>query len=1200
MRAPAVSFIRKTAAVVLAALLTFTLVPFANAYGEDSDEGNSEVVASALADQSDASPVSSGELQGISTEQDTEDSPVAPMPASGLAGKPGSFINSVVALDSEPVIGSFTVDGLTYAVIDGPYVELVGVSPSVILSEGSEAGGVEESNENHASEAGVTNLTLPETVSYKGVSHIVSSIGAYAFYLSGVTSVMLPASVNDVDNRAFRSSDVANVGVAEGNPAYSSFDGALYDAERLSLLLIPEGKQGAVLLPKTAEVAEASVFSHCPLVDSISVEKDGAAFASENGLLYSSDLTTLLRVPAGATEITIREGCTTIAAGALEACAKLTTINAPATVTSISPDVFESMPTVSPLSQFALHDETNQPRQVEEPNPETSRAAQISSVVPLPAFDTVLPEVKASSITVALPEDPDDRLWAIHGFTVISTASPEASLQERDLQQAYTLTFVETIGVSASSGGTSLWPASDDVYAEAMRNAHVDSGRPNYNFFTDSHFQNGYYKCTTGIFHMYIHSRYGYMHICPDVWNPGQPDNIMIAKDAKTGRRLRVGSYTKILPPGITLEAQRNRPITFSGYFLPFSLSFNVAGGTWDDGSSEPKELADIPYSTTQQVISIPQPVAPRNLEFAGWQDNNGNLIFTPGQLTATSNISQFDAALSAGDAFELTARWERVGYDLGFDVDSEPGDEDYEGEPKDDQTMNVEDGLTVIEDPKRPGYVFQGWTIPNAGGTEAIDQDLVYQGDDGKWYVDASKLPDYAGDDGRVELTARWTSVISVDVPSSVTFYADVVTQGNESREGLASSAFGQSKVQSQSEVDLRIVGLESKQVKGNGSTSLGASDILKKKDGSTVSGTADKLLSLYPATGELTEDDLKDPDATSASKPAGAVDFSLDDILLEKSFAADEFTIPAGGALSLGYRLNLQETSTELDYDKLSALDEGTSASIANISYCFAADGLTPADWREPLWIEDPQGAGFLLLSDIKGAALDLSSHATNTTESSYYQLYKGLLDSNASFHLLVGDSYHDVHIIGICQDVLTDGGKAGLTFEMKNVCDTQVVPASGRYGYNGSNLQTYLEGDFYGSLDARMRDERVGIAGVTKRHQVNNSMTLQTAVYQHVFVPSFYEIFGVTRTSGGWNNAENSSNSFQYQHFAKGGANTNASSYRVKRDAGGTARIWVGRSAQYDSNLTTRISGAFSDGSMSRVSTTSKAYFAPCFAL
>ncbi len=421
MRAPAVSFIRKTAAVVLAALLTFTLVPFANAYGEDSDEGNSEVVASALADQSDASPVSSGELQGISTEQDTEDSPVAPMPASGLAGKPGSFINSVVALDSEPVIGSFTVDGLTYAVIDGPYVELVGVSPSVILSEGSEAGGVEESNENHASEAGVTNLTLPETVSYKGVSHIVSSIGAYAFYLSGVTSVMLPASVNDVDNRAFRSSDVANVGVAEGNPAYSSFDGALYDAERLSLLLIPEGKQGAVLLPKTAEVAEASVFSHCPLVDSISVEKDGAAFASENGLLYTSDLTTLLRVPAGATEITIREGCTTIAAGALEACANLTTINAPASVTSISPDVFHAIPTVSLPATSVILSEVSEAAEAEVPNEGHASEAgtQLFAMVALSSADYDLPEVNSERITVFISDISDGCVWQKESFSIV-------------------------------------------------------------------------------------------------------------------------------------------------------------------------------------------------------------------------------------------------------------------------------------------------------------------------------------------------------------------------------------------------------------------------------------------------------------------------------------------------------------------------------------------------------------------------------------------------------------------------------------------------------------------------------------------------------------------------------------------------------------------------------------------------------------
>ncbi len=243
MRASAVSFTQKLTAATLAALLTFTLVPLAHAEGESSNNDSSGVVASALADQSNASVDSFGEFQEVSAEQDTEGSLVAPMLASGLVGAPSNFINSDVALDSEPVIGSFTVDGLTFAVIDGPYVELVSAAPQTTASEGSEAAGAEESNSNHASEAGVTSLTLPETASYKGVSHIVSSIGAYAFYLSGVTSVTLPASVNDVDDRAFRSSDVASVTVAEGNPTYSSFDGALYDAEHLSLLLIPTGSE---------------------------------------------------------------------------------------------------------------------------------------------------------------------------------------------------------------------------------------------------------------------------------------------------------------------------------------------------------------------------------------------------------------------------------------------------------------------------------------------------------------------------------------------------------------------------------------------------------------------------------------------------------------------------------------------------------------------------------------------------------------------------------------------------------------------------------------------------------------------------------------------------------------------------------------------------------------------------------------------
>ncbi len=457
MRAPAVSFAHKIAAATLAASLTFTLVPFAHADGEGSNAIEDEAVASGLPDQpNDSIEPSLGEPQEVSAEQDTEGSPVAPMLASGLVGKPSAFINSDVALDSEPVVGSFTVDGLTFAVAEGSTAELVGVSEKARTSARPPV--------DSEAEADAGTLVLSESVSYGGADYILASIAPYAFYLSGVASVTLPASVNDVDDRAFRSSDVASVTVAEGNPTYSSSDGALYDADQLSLLLIPEGKQGAVLLPKTAEVAEASVFSHCPLVDSISVEKDGAAFASENGLLYDASLTTLLRVPAGATDITIRDGCTTIAAGALEACAKLTTINAPATVSSISPDVFHAIPIASlPAASAILGEwaEAASPSvtlsggveggEVEGSNDgQVSEAStQLTAMVALSSTDGELPTIDPTAVTVLLPIGAVAMPWQSFGFTAsidVATEDMDPSLPA-DIQSASTYSATTGTGI---------------------------------------------------------------------------------------------------------------------------------------------------------------------------------------------------------------------------------------------------------------------------------------------------------------------------------------------------------------------------------------------------------------------------------------------------------------------------------------------------------------------------------------------------------------------------------------------------------------------------------------------------------------------------------------------------------------------------------------------------------------------------------
>ena len=904
-----------------------------------------------------------------------------------------SFINSDVALDGEPVIGSFTVDGLTYAVTDGPYVELVGVASG------------------DAAVSGNGTLVVPETVTYEDVSHIVSSIGSYAFYLSGVMQVELPASVADVDNRAFRSSDVESVTVADSNPFYSSFDGALYDADQTSLLLIPEGRKGAVVLPKTAETVQASVFSHCPLVKAISVEDGSAAFASENGLLYTVDLTTLLRVPAGATEITIREGCTTIAAGALEACAKLAAINAPASIAFISPDVFTAIPTVSLLAASLAG--TGDPGAPGEP---TSQDAppQITAVVALSSADTALPEADPAAVTVALSEGAYEALWKNLGFSVAD--APLADTQE---------------ATSYAAISTTVYPNGHELVRHRVVHDEKTSPSPILSDpkpLTSPDARTGmlcwnYYPSSRQF--VVLDTRVEYYW---SGWNYQAGDS--------TGYQLK--GFSSSGANGQVMQSQHIEDKTSVSVYAiwepnTYTVSFNGNG----EGATAPTNMKAI----YDQDLTLPTASRP-GYGFLGWNTemSGSGTAYQPGTVRNLTNKN--------GATITLYAQWERVDYDIGFDVNSEPGDGDYLGEPKDDQTVNIYDGPTAIEDPKRPGYVFQGWTIPHAEGTHGIGEDLVYQGDDGKWYVDASKLPDYAGDDGRVELTARWTSVISVDVPSTATFYYDLVT--DQSAEAHEAALSGTTSFSSKSQVDLRVCGLESEKAKG--------ADALFSKG-----ADADALMSVYPAADgkAVTEEGAQ---GAAGAKPGTAVDFSLDDTVLEAAFAkagTDAYKIPAGDDLTLTYRLNLG-TDAELDYDKILVMGEGDEASFASLAYTFAAD------YGPVFWTTDDDG------STLELTAIKADAEAIAKGDTAKKAKYERWMNADHRFYVKWYDqgtseadnpmkaTVYDVRIIGLAHDNKSDGsGKAGITFQFVDCLNRQ-------YRMNAANNKT----GGWGAMELRAR--------------------------------------------------------------------------------------------------------------------------------
>ena len=154
MRALAVSRTFKPSAAALALLLACTLGP------------------AAVADELSANPAAGG------VEADVADADDAPMLASLMAGGAG-HISTAVALedDPEPVVGSFTVDGLTYAIVSDREVALVSVGPDAAALAAGPAGagagllagsGGAPSGEDSGSGMPTSPSPSPEGVSYNG------------------------------------------------------------------------------------------------------------------------------------------------------------------------------------------------------------------------------------------------------------------------------------------------------------------------------------------------------------------------------------------------------------------------------------------------------------------------------------------------------------------------------------------------------------------------------------------------------------------------------------------------------------------------------------------------------------------------------------------------------------------------------------------------------------------------------------------------------------------------------------------------------------------------------------------------------------------------------------------------------------------------------------------------------------------------
>ncbi len=151
----------------------------------------------------------------------------------------------------------------------------------------------------------------------------VTAIGSFAFSDNwNLTSIFVPATITNLEPYALGATYYLETIVVDPlNPAYSSFDGALFNKSRTTLIQLPDTKTanytipngvtnilesalgGSVLTNITLPSSITSVgnlFSGWPNeLESIAVDPLNPNLSSLDGVLFTKDRTTLLKCPAG-------------------------------------------------------------------------------------------------------------------------------------------------------------------------------------------------------------------------------------------------------------------------------------------------------------------------------------------------------------------------------------------------------------------------------------------------------------------------------------------------------------------------------------------------------------------------------------------------------------------------------------------------------------------------------------------------------------------------------------------------------------------------------------------------------------------------------------------------------------------------------------------------------------------------------------
>lgn len=144
-------------------------------------------------------------------------------------------------------------------------------------------------------------------------------------------------SVRGIANRAL--SGIPNIVVSNDDPKYTSQDGILYSKDMTKLICCPREKE-TCFIPSSVTTIVDDAFYWCPNLTSIEVSRGNHSYVSIDDVLFSKDMTKLIVCSKYKRSYSIPSGVTSIGNGAFSFSGNLTRLEIPSSVTSIGEYAF--------------------------------------------------------------------------------------------------------------------------------------------------------------------------------------------------------------------------------------------------------------------------------------------------------------------------------------------------------------------------------------------------------------------------------------------------------------------------------------------------------------------------------------------------------------------------------------------------------------------------------------------------------------------------------------------------------------------------------------------------------------------------------------------------------------------------------------------------------------------------------------------